>query len=165
MCRARIVVALILPERFLYIGRCLIDRRDDGAGGGIRFLPYMNCVGCESHAWPPNCLGETCSMPCLYPDHGALRQSLDTETRKTRLQPAYCRVLPPATDRGANSGCANLCAGVRVTDTVGIPNPGSKITFRSAQEPNHAMPAGIAQTMCSNVAGLRRSPDLPDPKS
>ena len=42
---ARVVVAFVLAEGFLDVGGRLIDRRDDGAGGGIRLLSHMNRVG------------------------------------------------------------------------------------------------------------------------
>ena len=35
-----------LPEAVLHVGRGLINRRDDGAGGGIRFLAGVNANQC-----------------------------------------------------------------------------------------------------------------------
>src|SRR4029077_14960662 len=49
MIGARVVVAFVFAEFGLDIGRSLVDRRDDGAGSGIRFLSHMNRVGGETH--------------------------------------------------------------------------------------------------------------------
>ncbi len=40
--RARVFVALVLAERILDVGRRLVDRRDDGAGGRVGLLPGVD---------------------------------------------------------------------------------------------------------------------------
>ena len=53
--RAAVLEALVLAELFLDVGRRLVDRRDDGARGGIGFLPGVEAaraeprVRCELH--------------------------------------------------------------------------------------------------------------------
>lgn len=42
---ARVVVTFIVAEGFLDVRGRLIDRSDDGTGGGIGLLPYVNRVG------------------------------------------------------------------------------------------------------------------------
>ena len=49
MLGAGIVVAFILAERLLHVRGGLKNRRDDGAGGGLRLLADMDRVGGESH--------------------------------------------------------------------------------------------------------------------
>src|SRR5260370_31639137 len=44
----RVIKALVFAELRLDVGGSLIDRRDDGAGGGIWFLSHMNRIGCET---------------------------------------------------------------------------------------------------------------------
>jgi hypothetical protein len=46
--RARVLVALVHAELVLHVGRCLIDRRDDGAGRRIRFLTCVQADGAEA---------------------------------------------------------------------------------------------------------------------
>jgi hypothetical protein len=46
---ARIVVALVLPDRLLDIRRRLVDRGRDRTGGGIRLLSVVDCAGLELH--------------------------------------------------------------------------------------------------------------------
>ena len=46
--RARVLVALVHAELVLHVGRCLIDRRDDGAGRRIRLLSGVQADGAES---------------------------------------------------------------------------------------------------------------------
>ena len=47
---ARVVVALVLAQRLVHVGRGLIDRRDDGAGGRVRLLPDVNRIRGKSHS-------------------------------------------------------------------------------------------------------------------
>ncbi len=49
MIRPRIVVPFVLAELFVDVGGGLIDRRNNGAGRRIRFLPDMNGVGGKTH--------------------------------------------------------------------------------------------------------------------
>src|SRR5216684_2643349 len=49
MIGARVVVAFVLAQFGLHVGGGLIDRRNDGAGGGIRLLPDVNRVGGKTH--------------------------------------------------------------------------------------------------------------------
>ena len=46
--RARVLVALVLAELVLHVGRRLVDRRDDGAGRGIGFLAGVQADGAEA---------------------------------------------------------------------------------------------------------------------
>jgi len=41
MICSRIVISFVLAELFVDVRGGLIDRRDNGSGGGIRFLPDM----------------------------------------------------------------------------------------------------------------------------
>ena len=47
---ARVVVALVLADGVLDVGRRLVDRRDDRAGRRIRLLPLVDRAGLEVHA-------------------------------------------------------------------------------------------------------------------
>src|SRR5206468_3182178 len=46
--RAGVLVALVMAERLLRIGRGLIDRHDDRAGGGVGLLPGVDGAGAEA---------------------------------------------------------------------------------------------------------------------
>jgi hypothetical protein len=46
--RAAVLVALVLAELFLHVGRRLVDRSDDGAGGGVGFLAGVEADGAET---------------------------------------------------------------------------------------------------------------------
>src|SRR6478672_10180979 len=46
--RARVLEALVMADRFLHVGRRLIDRRDDRAGRRIRLLPGVDADGGEA---------------------------------------------------------------------------------------------------------------------
>src|SRR5262249_49978109 len=47
---AGVLVALVPPERLLGVGRGLIDRHHNGAGGGIGLLAGVDCPGAEPRA-------------------------------------------------------------------------------------------------------------------
>ena len=47
--RARVIVAFVFAQFFVYVRGGLIDGRDDGPGGGIGFLTHMNGVGGKTH--------------------------------------------------------------------------------------------------------------------
>ena len=46
---ARVVVALVLADGLLDVGRRLVDRHRDRAGRGIRFLALVDGAGLEIH--------------------------------------------------------------------------------------------------------------------
>src|ERR1700730_16842113 len=52
MVGARVIVALIFPQLLVDVRGCLIDGRDDGSGGRIRFLSDVNSVSGEAHGTP-----------------------------------------------------------------------------------------------------------------
>src|SRR5207302_5646895 len=49
VCDARVVVALVLADGLLDIGRRLVDRRDDRAGRGVGLLPDVDRTRLELH--------------------------------------------------------------------------------------------------------------------
>jgi len=48
---ARVVVALVLADRVLEVGRGLVDRHCQRAGRGIGLLPSVDRAGLEIHGW------------------------------------------------------------------------------------------------------------------
>ena len=48
--RAGVVVALVLADRFLDVGRGLVDRNRHGPGRGVRLLPVVDRARLEVHA-------------------------------------------------------------------------------------------------------------------
>src|SRR5439155_18972752 len=50
ICDARVVVALVLPDGVLSVGRRLVDRSRDRTGRRVGFLAYVDRAGFEVHA-------------------------------------------------------------------------------------------------------------------
>src|SRR6266403_2824342 len=52
MVGARVVpTVFIFSQLHVHISRCLIDRRDDGAGGRVRFLADVDGIRSETHVY------------------------------------------------------------------------------------------------------------------
>ena len=115
--RARVLVALVHAELVLHVGGCLIDRRDDGAGGGVRLLAGVQADGAESRVSSGASRTRYDNIVLLIsrsPSHG--RTAVTTHAagaRDRRRRRGQARWSPPC-----GSPAAAVPAFVGVIDTV-----------------------------------------------
>src|ERR1700682_3706676 len=82
MIGARVVVAFVFSKLALHVGGGLVDGRNNGAGGWIRLLPYVNSIGGKTHGGlllPMPVKREAAAM--LKPSRRATRTMKCTESR------------------------------------------------------------------------------------
>src|SRR5215468_11421077 len=104
MIRPCVVVPLpVLSEFFLYVRRCLIDRRYNRACGRIGLLPNVNCIRRKSHVVPLSGSEHTrivhrVSLPSVFvgaiAERAALRVLLRSEVHTTYKTPLHPSIKP-----------------------------------------------------------------------